>query len=123
MPAYLCAVTLLCVAFALLEIIITTIYNFSIANCACCGTERRADLQVLKLEAQRDLAYQLQQMREQEGDYRDVRERTLNLADPKLLTFNKQENKFYYTPETLAQLHNEIKLYQSPRGSVNKDKM
>ena len=60
-------------------------------------------------------------MREQEGDYRDVREKALNLSDPKLLTFNKQENKFYYSPETLAQLHNEIKLYQSPRGSVNKD--
>ena len=60
-------------------------------------------------------------MREQEGDYRDVRERTLNLTDPKLLTYNKQDNKFSYTPETLAQLHNELKLYQSPRGSVKND--
>ena len=41
-------------------------------------------------------------MREQEGDYRDVREKAFNLTDPKLLTFNKIENKFFYTPETLA---------------------
>ena len=121
MPAYLYVIAGLCVAFALIELITLQIYNFSVANCACCGTERRADLQVLKLNAQRELAYQLQQMREQEGDYRDVRERTLNLTDPKLLTYNKQDNKFSYTPETLAQLHNELKLYQSPRATVNND--
>ena len=51
MPAYLYAISCFCVAFALMELIAVGIYNFSVAYCVCCGTERRADLQVLKLDA------------------------------------------------------------------------
>ena len=72
-PAYLYALAALCLAFMVIEVIVIvwTFLTRQISQCLC-PKERRADLQVLKLEAYRALQYEVEQKFEQEGNFQEL---------------------------------------------------
>ena len=68
-PAYLYALAAVCVALAVIELVIVTFFNLckAWADC-CCRKERPADRQVLRMEAERQLYEQIYERLESENE-------------------------------------------------------
>ena len=68
-PAYLYALAAVCVAVAIIELVLVTFYHLckAWAEC-CCKKERPADRQVLRMEAERQLYNEIYERLETENE-------------------------------------------------------
>lgn len=112
MPAYLYTLAALSLIFAVLECwLILIMEGLSICYHGCCASERRIDMQVLRLEAHRNLRYELCQRIEQEGLYKHVdlynTENAFDeeIQDFQLLKFSKKDGHYIYSAEAVDELH------------------
>ena len=118
-PAYLYTLTALCVALLVLEVVIRVgIFLAKHTSQCLCPKDRGTDLQVLKLEAQRALQYDVEKKFEQEGNFQGLGQSHLQAQlhkNPDLLEYDHDEGEYVYTPQAVDHLHQIIKL--STRGT------
>ena len=68
-PVYLYSLAALCVALAVIEFILVSIVSFyHVCSSCCCVRERPADRQVARMEAERQLHYEIQQRLESDNE-------------------------------------------------------
>lgn len=100
---YLYAHAALCLALAVLQgFLMSIVFVFSKIGKACCGRERRHDLQMLKFEASLALQYELYEKLEQEAGSEEF-EGPLpeDLETDHFLSYRKHDQQYVFDPEAV----------------------